>query len=92
MSNRLQQSRSGRRLCRIPKCGNSVIIEHKNGNTLDNNVSNLAVLAYLPTGNHIHRDDCERGKWTNLPILTHVQVNRLRASGRTTDLDMDRNE
>jgi len=88
-----QQSRSGRRLCRLPECHNSVIIEHKNGNKADNNVSNLALVGYLPTGNHLRREDCGvLEKWRGMRILTHQQVNQLRASGRTTTIDVDRNE
>jgi len=37
------------KLCKLYKCQKSVVIEHLNGNTLDNRLTNLKVIGYLPS-------------------------------------------
>lgn len=74
--------------CNKPKCFNSIIIEHKNGNTLDNRRSNLEIIGYLPLGNHNAGTNCQTiSAYKSLPILTRNQCDVLRHSGRTTDID-----
>ena len=55
-------------LCKLYKCQKSVVIEHLNGNTLDNRIANLKVIGYLPPGNHRVFGDCRAGQW-NAPHI-----------------------
>jgi hypothetical protein len=74
--------------CRNRTCYNSLIIQHIDGNTMNNNRNNLACLGYLPIHNHAHRDDCKTiSAYASLPVLTRNQCDALRASGLTTDID-----
>ena len=79
------------KLCKLYKCQNSVVIQHLNGNTLDNRVANLKVIGYLPPGNHRVSEDCRAGQW-DAPTLSKRRIDVIRSSGRTTDIDLNRNE
>ena len=65
-----------------------MIIQHVNGNTMDNRRSNLSCLGYLPVGNHARRQGCKtQPAYASLPVFTERQCQVLRASGLTTDID-----
>jgi hypothetical protein len=78
-----------RPLCHNRTCSNSVIIQHVNGNTMDNRVANLKVLGFLPVGNHAQNSRCGTNpNWRGLHVFTEEQCNELRDSGKTTDIDV----
>lgn len=77
-------------VCDIDRCWNSAIIEHKDGNALNNNPSNLALLGYLAPGIHSlfpHKRSmlCRRSA-RMAPVLNSDEVSSLMESNRRTDL------
>ena len=79
--------------CNIAKCFRSVIIEHINGDTLDNRKENLRVVGYLPLKNHAFckRTCGEHPSFEDAPVLTKKDIEAIKAEGRTIDDKFCRN-